>query len=74
MADAILEEIWRVRENLIKQHGGLDGYFRYIRKLDRARRQRLAHRKSSISPRNKALVISAREISHREKRGDGRRK
>jgi len=40
MADLILDEIWRVRDELIKRHGGLDGYFEYVRKLDRACRQR----------------------------------
>jgi hypothetical protein len=39
MADPILDEIWRVREELIKKHGGFDGYFAYIQKLDRARRR-----------------------------------
>jgi hypothetical protein len=40
MADPILEELWRVREQLLKQHGGWEGYFQYIEKLDRARRRR----------------------------------
>jgi hypothetical protein len=40
MADPILDEIWRVREELIKKHGGLDGYFAYVQKLDRAGRRR----------------------------------
>ena len=40
MPDPILDEIWRVREELLKKHGGLDGYFRYIQKLDRAHRRR----------------------------------
>jgi hypothetical protein len=40
MADPILDEIWRVREELIKKHGGWEGYFKYIQKLDRAHRNR----------------------------------
>jgi hypothetical protein len=40
MADPTLGEIRRVREELIKRHGGLDGYLAYVQKLDRARRQR----------------------------------
>jgi hypothetical protein len=39
MSDPILEEIWRVRQELIKQHGGLEGYVAYVQKLDRARRR-----------------------------------
>ena len=37
MSDPILEEIWRVREKLLREHGGIDGYFKYIQNLDRAR-------------------------------------
>jgi hypothetical protein len=40
MSDPILDEIWRVREALIKEYGGLDGYLEYVKKLDQARRQK----------------------------------
>ena len=40
MADPILDEIWRVREELVKEHGGIHGFLDYIEKLDRARRRR----------------------------------
>ena len=40
MTDPILEEIWRVREKLIQEHGGVDGYFQYIQQLDAARRRK----------------------------------
>ena len=39
MPDPISEELRRVRQELIKQQGGLDGYFKYVQKLDRARRR-----------------------------------
>ena len=39
MTDPILEEIWRVRQELLKKYGGVDGYFQHIQKLDRARRK-----------------------------------
>jgi hypothetical protein len=45
MHDPILEEIWRVRQELLKQHGGWEGYFKYVQKLDRARRQRKRRRR-----------------------------
>jgi hypothetical protein len=51
MNDPILEEIWRVRQELIKQHGGLEGYFRYLQKLDRARRQRQRRQKAKKTRR-----------------------
>ena len=46
MPDPILEEIWRVREQLIKEHGGVEGYFHYVQELDRLRRQRERRRKT----------------------------
>jgi hypothetical protein len=39
MPDPNLEEIWRVRQELIEKHGGVEGYFAYVQKLDRAHRQ-----------------------------------
>jgi hypothetical protein len=39
MSDPIQEEIWRVRQELVKEHGGLEGYVEHVRKLDRARRK-----------------------------------
>jgi hypothetical protein len=35
-ADPMLEEIWRVREQLIKKYGGLDGYYKHLAKVYRA--------------------------------------
>jgi hypothetical protein len=58
MADPILDEIWRVREALIKQHGGLDGYFDYIQQLERARRQREQRRRQKKGRRQSAKKSS----------------
>jgi hypothetical protein len=46
MDDPILDEIWRVRAEMVKEHGGLQGYLRYIMKLDRAYRRRKQRRKA----------------------------
>ena len=57
MADPILDEIWRVREQLVKEHGGLAGYVEYVRKLDCSRRQaerRKKNRKSRKHPVKKS--------------------
>ena len=40
MSDPILDEIARVRQELVKKHGGLEGYIRHVRKLDRAHRKK----------------------------------
>jgi hypothetical protein len=50
MPDPILDEIWRVRELLVKQHGGIDGSLKYVEKVDRAHRQR-RRRARSAKPR-----------------------
>jgi hypothetical protein len=41
MNDPILDEISRVRRQLVKDHGGIEGYLAYIQKLDRSHRRRL---------------------------------
>lgn len=41
MADPILDEIWRVRAELHKKHGGIDGYFKYVKKIERAHEKRI---------------------------------
>jgi hypothetical protein len=45
MADPILDELWRVREQLIREHGGLHAYYEYLRRLEREQRQRLRRRR-----------------------------
>jgi hypothetical protein len=52
--DPILDEIHRVREELIQQHGGWEGYFKYVQKLDRTRMARL---------RKKRLKVGHRRVS-----------
>ena len=54
MRDPILEEIWRVREELVKKHGGFDGYFKYVQKLDRAHRRRKVCRQNGVARKRSA--------------------
>jgi hypothetical protein len=51
MPDPILDEIARVRRELIVRHGGLDGYLEYVRKIDRAHQAR--RRKKAAKARAK---------------------
>jgi hypothetical protein len=44
MADEILEEIWRVREQLLKQYGGLHGLVKHLQAMDRARARKTKQR------------------------------
>ena len=47
MHDPMLEEIWRVREELIKRHGGVHGYLRYLQGLDRERIRKEKRKRTS---------------------------
>jgi hypothetical protein len=51
MSDAMLEEIWRVREELLKKHGGMDGYFKFVQRLERAQRRRKQARRGKSRAR-----------------------
>ena len=46
ITDPNVEEVRRVREELIKQHGGLDGYIKHLQAMDR---ERLRKRKQNRS-------------------------
>jgi hypothetical protein len=60
MADPILDQIWRVRAGLLERYGGLDGYFKHIQKLDRARLRRQKAKKLAKSrPRRPRRVKHA---------------
>jgi hypothetical protein len=54
MHDPILEEIWRVREELLKKHGGLEGYLKYVQKVDRAQRKRKRRPENGAPRRRRA--------------------
>jgi hypothetical protein len=43
-----------VRAELVKKHGGIDGYFRHIQKLDRARRRKQAKKTRTRKPKSTA--------------------
>jgi hypothetical protein len=46
MKHAMLEEIWRVREELVKRHGGVHGYVKHLQALDRERIRRTKQKRS----------------------------
>jgi hypothetical protein len=39
--DPIVEEVWKSREQLLEQHGGLEGFLEYIRKQEQEHPERL---------------------------------
>ncbi|HYV36597.1 MAG TPA: hypothetical protein VE988_12870 [Gemmataceae bacterium] len=51
MSDANVEEVRRVREDLIKSFGGINGYFQHCQAQDRAAAGRLKRRRVKQSLR-----------------------
>ena len=47
MQDPMLEEIWRVRDELIQLHGGVQGYQNYLRSLDEKRPSKVGRKPST---------------------------
>lgn len=39
--DPIVEEVWKSREQLLEQHGGLEGFLEYIKKQEQEHPERL---------------------------------
>jgi hypothetical protein len=61
MPDSNLEEIWRVRELLIKRYGGLDGLLDHAQKLERAhRRRKQAKKRKKVARKPVARTRSGR--------------
>ena len=52
MNDEIVEPIRQIREELIKRHGGIDGYFKHCQAQDRARAARAKRRRRTLRARS----------------------
>jgi hypothetical protein len=55
--DPIVEEIHKIREQLLEEHGGLDGYVAHLQKMQ----ERMKDRVVSREPRRP--VVTKRKIS-----------
>jgi hypothetical protein len=60
MSDVIVDEVRRVREELINQHGGIDGYFKYCQQQDRARAARVKSRRRKRTTRKRSKTARTR--------------
>ncbi len=49
MQDPILDEIWRVREELLERYGGLHGLIKHVQAMDRARARKAKARRRKPS-------------------------
>jgi hypothetical protein len=52
--DPVVEELHKVRETLLAQHGGIDGYVRHLAELQHELKDRIVHRE----PRKPVPAIS----------------
>ena len=52
--DPIVDEVHRIREELLKEHGGIDGYIRHLQQLEDELRDRIVH----PEPRQPVLTTS----------------
>jgi hypothetical protein len=50
--DPIVAEIHEIREGLLREHGGMDGYIRHLEDLQTALKDRIARRE----PRKPAVI------------------
>lgn len=58
MSDPILEEVWRVREELFRKYGGVEGLWKHLEAMDRARLRKERHRRR----KKKVAVGAARHV------------
>lgn len=77
MTDPILEEVWRVREELLKRYGGIDGYFRHIQAVDRAHRRKAKARRSKRAGKtahtNSTVTVAGRPTRKKAVHGTNRK-
>lgn len=53
----IVEEVWKSREVLLEQHGGLEGFLRYIRKQEQEHSEKLVDPKQAKDAKDKRFVL-----------------
>ena len=58
MNDVIVDEVSRVREELINRYGGIDGYFKHCQAQDQASRLKSRRSKRTTRARPKTAKIS----------------
>jgi len=47
--DPIVAEVRKAREDLLKKHGGFEGFIRYLKKMENEHKERIAKQKEIIS-------------------------
>lgn len=57
MSDPIMEQVWQVREQLLVEHGGMDGLLKHVKEMERERLRKVAEAKRR---RNKTTAKTSR--------------
>lgn len=58
MNDPIVDEVRRVREELIQRYGGIDGYFQHLQAMDRARLRKAKQKRQRTAAKTTSKKIS----------------
>ncbi|WP_094545739.1 hypothetical protein [Petroclostridium xylanilyticum] len=55
--DPIVEEVWKSREQLLEQHGGLEGFLEYIKKQEQEHPERLVDPKQVKNVKDNRIAL-----------------
>lgn len=64
MQDPILDEIWRVREELLKRYGGLHGLIKHVQAMDRARLRKAKERRRKRTGKTARTNSTVTGVTH----------
>ena len=63
MSDPLMEEIWRVREQLVVEHGGMDGLLKHVKQIEQVRLRKEAESKNRRHKTNAAKTTKRKTKS-----------
>lgn len=55
--DPIVEEVWKSREQLLEQHGGLEGFLEYIKKQEQEHPEKLVDPKQVKNAKDNRIAL-----------------
>lgn len=61
MSDPLMEEIWRVREQLLVEHGGMEGLLKEVKRIEKARLRRQAAAKQRRRKTTAGVKVARRK-------------
>ncbi len=58
MKDVIMEEVWKRREQMLQEHGGMEGLLKHIARLEAERLQAEKRRRAKAKKRKASTRVS----------------